>query len=403
MIRLLTILLLFFYGYGKSQATGPFLSSWVNNSVISNGGYYEAFPMILDAIYNQTEGIFKQSSTHAGAGSLIFVKTTDKLKTWSKNYVTFNSIPVTALNHSIGRKSTTRTTIAYRATDSLIRIGYNDLQTHVFTLTQILDLDTDSFLVYPSPVRMVEMPSGNLRLILYKLNKFGGRTVGEIWESEDGETFAFFSQIYSHNSAVTTPTLGDWRGNEIAIGITHNTGIDSTCKMIALIRVQVASEGGVSPMHFFSSDGGSTWSKSLTADPGSFVDDLGATIVNNSPGLSRHLLYSFLASNSPFDIRLHNGKVYVVNGERRNSYGYSLKYITASPDGAFQNKWNNWIRPFFKKFYNAKQLGSSTDCGYPVIFIANNDLYVSQYDVSTLPAIPAQSAKRIFCEIQKIE
>ena len=90
-------------------------------------------------------------------------------------------------------------------------------------------------------------------------------------------------------------------------------------------------------------------------------------------------------------------------GERNATYDYALKYITATPDGAFENKFSNWTRPTFKKFYNANTLGSKIDCGYPVLFTVNGHLYVSQYDVSTEPKNPAITQDRVFSEIIKIK
>jgi hypothetical protein len=170
----------------------------------------------------------------------------------------------------------------------------------------------------------------------------------------------------------------------------------------------VADIGGTYAMHFFSENGATTWGTSLTGDAGSFVDDNGVTITNNDPGLSRHLLYSFIGTNAPQDVlnNNHKGKVYVIDGERNRvgSNKYALKYITATPDGAYQNKWDNWIRPIqIGPIRNAATLGATVDCGYDNGWRAAGHIFSAYYDVSTLAADPLKAATRCYVAIKLIE
>lgn len=378
---------------------------WRDSMIIDDDGYYNGFPMIANAIGFSTVGIFKKSGSHAAAGPLPLIKTINGGRTWTQKNIAVDGTQITSSNHSFIRHSSGRLVISYRVS-GVIYFAYNDNNDTAFTSSATTISPGANNVVAQSPVKMVEMPSGNILFIYYQVGSAGNPAIGSIMEStNNGLTFSFKSNIFSHNSAISNATLGDWRGNEVAIAVTHNTGIDSTCKMIALARTEVANDGGTYPMFFYSANGGTTWTKDLTGDPGSFVDDNGTTITNNNPGLSRHLLYSFIGTNSPFDIINHNGTIYVVNGERNTIGGnkYALKYITATPDSAYQNKWDNWARPVqISDYYNAATLGATTDCGYPVIFIANGHLYVGQYDVSTQAAIPAQSARRVYSQIKKV-
>lgn len=383
----------------------PINKNWIDSAIIVDDGWYNGFPMIADAVGYSTVGIFKQSPTHAGGGPLPLIKTDNGGRIWTQKPISVDGVEISSTNHSFIRHSSGRLVISYRVA-GVIYFAYNDNLDTIFTSSATTISPGANNVVAQSPIKMLEMPSGNILFFYYQIGSAGNPTIGTIMESEDiGETFSFKSNIYNHNSAISTPTLGDWRGNEIAVAITHNTGVDATCKMIALVRTEVANEGGTYFMFFYSADGGTTWANNAeTSDPGSFVNDLGATISNTSPGLSRHLFYPFLNSNSPVDIISHGDSIYVANGERNNTYGYALKWTSAIPDSAYVNRFSVWHRPvYFKRFYYADQAGSSTDCGYSVFFKANNRKYVAHYDVSRQAAIPERSAKRILVQMIKLE
>jgi hypothetical protein len=376
--------------------------AWVTQGTIADDGFYNGFPMIADAEDRTTYGVYKKSTSHASGGALMLIKTTDGGHTWTEDTIYVDGSLITSTNHSFQRLSSGRMLISYRV-GGVMYFAYNDNNDRNFTASATTVSPATDYIVVQSPIKMLEMPSGNVLFAYYAVGSNGNPASQELMRSTDnGQTFTAYSQIHEGDSTVAQGgTLGNWRGNEVAIAITHNTGIDSTCKMIAIVRTEVSDDGGTYGMVFMSNDGGNTWTKDLTTDPGSFINDNGQTVTNLSPGLSRHLLYSFLASNSPVDIRLFKDSVYVVMGERNVTYGHALKVIAATPDGAFQNKWDNWTRPRLIKMYTAG--GSTYDHGYPVLFTANNKLYAAEYDMSAEATVPELSSKRVLSEIIKIK
>jgi hypothetical protein len=373
---------------------------WLTAATIIDDGAYNGFPMLSDAHGKTSYGVYKKATSHTASGPLMLIKTTDGGITWTEDSIYVDGSLITSTNHSFQRLSSGRMLISYRV-GGVMYFAYNDNNDRNFTLSATTVSPATDYIVAQSPIKMLEMPSGNVLFAYYAVGSNGNPASQELMRSTDsGQTWGAYSQIHEGDSTVAEGgTLGNWRGNEVAIAITHNTGIDSTCKMIAIVRTEVASDGGTYPMVFMSVDGGATWTKDLTGDAGSFTNDNGATV--SSSGFSRHLLYSFLASNSPVDIRLFKDSVYVVMGERNTTYGPSLKVIAATPDGAFQNKWDNWTRPRLIKMYTVG--GSTYDHGYPVFFTANNKLYAAEYDMSAEATVPELSAKRVLSEIIKIK
>lgn len=387
------------------------INYWVDNTIIDDDGYYNGFPMIADAIGISTVGMFKKAAGHAPGGPMTFIKTDDGGVSWTKTQVNVDGIPLISLNYSFIRLLSGRMLICYRTeyTDGDITWAYSNDGTHNFISTQVERLDTVDYTAYHSPNKMIETSYGTVLIVFYRYPtpSSSAPTEGIIYESTDqGLTWTYKSTIFSHNSAVSNPTIGDWKATEVAICETHPTGVESTSKFIAIARTLVADIGGTFPQHFTSSDGGNTWTIDLiNKDVGSYVDDNGVTISSGPGGFSRHVLYAFIGTNSPFDIRLHNGFVYVVNGERNRigSNKYALKWIKATPDGAYQNSFGSWTRPVqVGPYYNAITLGASVDCGYPTIFKAKGVLYVAQYDTSTLPSDPLKADTREFVEIQRL-
>jgi hypothetical protein len=243
---------------------------------------------------------------------------------------------------------------------------------------------------------------GTILFTYYAVGSNGNPAKGVIMESsDDGLSFTQKCEIYSHNTFANNLPITDWRGNEIALCETHPTGNETTSKWIAQVRTEVANDGATYPMVFKSSDGGNTWYMDSTADAGSFVDDLGNTVTSST--FYRDLDYTFLGTNSPYSIRLIGDSVYKVVGERNTTYGYALKVSSASADGAFENKFSNWTRPrLIKRYYSGPGTGSSVDCGYPVLFVSGNQIFVAQYDVSTLTELPGVT-RRCLVETVRIK
>lgn len=372
---------------------------WQTEATIIDDGYYNGFPIIADAEGRTVYGIYKKSATHASAGAVMLIKTTDGGETWVEDSIYVDDTVINTPNYSFQRLSTGRMLISYRVS-GVMYFAYNDDNDRNFTSSASVVTPSVDNIIVQSPFKMLEMPSGNILFAYYQVGSNGNPATQELMRSVDsGLTWSAYSQIHSGDSLSSTGsgTLGNWRGNEVSLAITHNTGIDSTCKLLAMVRTEVPNDGGTYAMVFMSDNGGETWTKDMTTDAGSFINDLGATIVGN---FSRHLLYSFLNTNAPVDIRLHGDSVYVVTGERSVTYGPALKVVSAIPDSAYQNKFSNWTRPRLVKMFTVG--GATYDHGYPVFFKANGKLYAAYYDMSTEATIPERSSKRVLSKIIKI-
>lgn len=381
-------------GGGTSTGGGetPFTTGIVNDD-----GYYNAFLMMSDVVSGTAYGVYKKAASHPAGGPLTMVKTTDYGASYSSNTITVDGSSITtSTNHSFVRLSSGRMLISYRIS-GVMYFAYCDSNNHVFTSTGTPISPGTNYAIAQSPIKMVETSYGTVIFAYYQVGSSGNPNSAILMESSDnGLTWATKATVYTSNN-VYPAGAPLWRGNEIAICETHPTGNETTSKWIAIVRVELADDGGTYYMKFNSADGANTWTQDLTGDAGSFVNDNGTTI--SSDAFSRGVVYSYLDGPSPVDIRLHNGTVYVVCGERSITYGYALKYTTATPDGAFRNKFDDWTRPVFIEFYNGG--GGINDCGYPVFFVDDaNRLLAGQYQVSLQTLNPALTTRR--CQVETV-
>lgn len=362
---------------------GPTPSAY-QPSIISNIGYYDGFLMHSRIFNGAGYGVFKRSPSHAAGGPLPLVKTTDHGLSYSINNITVDGTEIFSTNHSFIRLPSGRMIIAYKS-DASIRFAYCDSDNHAFTSISTIVSPAVNFGISPSPIMMKVTSYGTIIFAYYAVGTSGNPAKGILMESTDnGLSFTQKCEMYSHNTVALDMPVTDWRGNEIAILETHPTGVQATSKWIAVVRTEQANDGGTYPMVFKSSDGANTWTMDTTADSGSFTDDLGNEVV--SPNFLRCLLYSFLATNSPVDLILHQGTVYLVCGERNTTYGYAIKVITATPDGAFENKFSNWTRPTLVRMqFDTPTAGASIDNGYNLFFYDDLlNLFVTNYKYSTV-------------------
>jgi hypothetical protein len=372
-------------------------------STVVDDGWYNGFP--FPKYYNgNIYSLYKKAVDHASLGPLTLAKSTDASgASWTEWQVEVDAVAIEAAALSYEILASGRQLIAYQDDEvyQVIKFAYSDDNGVSFTSAGSIDLGT-GYTSSPSPVKMEVMPSGKVRFGYYKFGTgVNPAIIGFINSTDNGVSWTTGETIFSHNTQAPASPFNDWKGHEFGFTITHNTGSDATCKMIALVRVNLPDEGGTYYLHFRSADGGATWSSDYTTeDAGSFTNDNGQLV---SGPFSRGLLYSFLPSNSPVDIKVHNGLVYVLNGERNAANGYKLKYITATPDGAYENKFDNWLRPVTLLTFNATTLGSSIDCGYPIMFEDQvGHLWCQYYDISTQAVEPGKGDERAYIRQVKV-
>jgi hypothetical protein len=348
--------------------------------VIYDDGYYNGFPFTDTLSNGDIFSVHKKSDAHAPKGPLIMLQSSDGGVTNSATQVTVDGTPIEIAALSFGRiPSTGRLLLAYcdDETYTFIKFAKSDDEGATWTQTDSLNFGS-GYSTSPSPVKMLVMPSGKIRMGYYAFGLGANPAIiGFINSTDDGESWTVGEEIFSHGGT----GFGDNKGHEFGFVITDNTGVDSTCKMIVLVR---NADFGSAYMHYYSADGGATWNTSFT------VDDPG--------GYSRHYMYNFGVGSaaSPVDIIEHNDSIYVVAGHRNEATGiYQLQYIVTTKDNAYINNVNNWGSVISLRYYNAVTLGSSIDCGYPVFFKNRlGELWVRDYDVSTEPLNPAIAADR---------
>lgn len=395
-MRTLLIILLFSLS-AKSQVVG-FLPVYTSGGgggsypatyqgVIYDDGYYNGFPFTDTLSNGDIFSVHKKSDAHAPKGPLIMLKSSDGGVTNSATQVTVNGTPIEIASLSMGRiPSTGRILIAYcdDETYTFIKFAYSDNEGVSFTYADSINLGS-GYSSSPSPVKMLVMPSGKIRMGYYAYGLGANPAiVGFINSTDDGESWTIGENIFSHGGT----GYGDNKGHEFAFVVTDSTGVDSTTKMIAMIR---NADAGCCFMHYYSADGGATWNTSFTED--------------NPGGYSRHYFYNFGSSTTaaPMDLIVHNDSVYMVTGYRDQTTNiFSLQVIRTTKANAYTNNKFNWTTVDTLRFYNAGTLGSDIDCGYPVFFKTRNGLFVRDYDISTETRNPAITEDRCWIYQYKI-
>jgi hypothetical protein len=355
--------------------------------VVFDNGYYNigAFPETKgDTIVS----VNKYAGSHADGGPLVMHWSVNGGASWTSIVILVNGVPINncgALTFCI--TVTGRLSLGYQdATGASVNYAYNDKIDANFTFSNTVTAPA-GYTINFSPVKMKQMPSGKIRCgVYYYPSSSSLFKIGFVNSTNNGASFSTGEEIYSGSSTYPT-NPGDWQVHEFGFEIIENTGSDATCKMIAIARVNLSGENGGYYLLLKTGDGGATWTTDVaTTDPGSFIDDNGVT---QSGPFGRSTFYAFLGSNSPVDIKLHNGFVYVANGERNITNGYKLKYTRATVTGAYRNKFDDWERPTTVMTLNSSTMGGSIDGGYPVMFIPpSGGLWCQIYDVSTQPRNP---------------
>ncbi len=369
-------------------------------STINDDGYYNGFPMGHQLGDGTIISIYKKASGHAPKGPLTLARSTNGGAAWTESQVIISGVSMETASLGLGVLPSGRLLLANQDDElyTSLKFAYSDNKGVSWTAGSTFNFP-GGFTSSASPVKMIVMPSGKIFCGYYKASNTSGGVyeIGFLQSVDNGVSFSQGPIIFQHTAEYPN-NFGSWIGHEFAFVITHNSGVDATCKMIAVVRVAVEQEGGTYAMHYKSIDGGVSWTTDLTADTATYVRDG----VSETNSYSRHLVWKPNPANHPFDLLVHGGLVYLLVGERSQAGGYKLKYIAATPDGAFQNMITNWTNPVALVTFNAQTLGSSTDCGYPVMFEDyQGKLWAQYYDVSTQVQNPVITTRR--CWVKQIK
>lgn len=373
--------------------------------IVSNSGYYDAFPMYEQFSFGRESVLWKKSSGHAPKGPIMLsIKGTG---VWSHAQANVGGVLIEGHSISYGITDTDREIFFYQDDDTFHTIKYatRDGGTGNFTYRGTITKSAWADWIAPAPTKVKRSPEGQYRFGFYEGDTAGTRTRGGFYDSSDnGVTFTFASELYDGTVQANGSPIEDWKLNEFDFEWIENTGVNATSTCIAIARAVMPDEGGTM-YSYLTSVGGTVWTQDMTEDAGSFVDDNGNPVAGPFP---RGLFYRFLPSNSPVCIKLFNGKVVVANGERATT-GFKRKYTTNTVAGAKTNVFSGWTAPENLGTYNAEELGSSIDCGYinlrdiKTSADGEPELWGMDYDISTLPRDPLLTEDRCCINQFKIE
>ncbi len=336
-------------------------------STVNDDGYYNGFPFPHQFDDGTIISAYKKGGDHASLGDLTLAKSNNGGTSWTGSQITIGVTAIEVAALSIGVIPTTeRLLLAYQDDElyTTIKFAYSDNKGLTWTAAGTIAAP-HAGAYSPSPIKMIVLPSGKILCAYYCFNPAGTATVGFIESTNSGVSWAIGDTICANNGS----GFGDNKGHEVAVAITHNTGVDATCKMIALVR-----NADAGPMMFYySADGGENWATDLVS-------------VDNPGAYSRHYFYPYqLSAAQPVDIIVRSGVVYVVCGYRPTA-DYRLTYVTATANDAYENNFHNWSALTDIVDFNATTLAADIDCGYPVCFIDwQNKIWCHYYDVSTEP------------------
>lgn len=358
-------------------------------STVIDDGYYNGFPFPAIMSNGDIICLYKKAGGHAPKGPMTLARTTNGGTSWSEQQITVDGDSIECAALSLVVLSSDRILIAYQDDDfyTQVKFAYRDGFGYDFTFSDSLDFGV-GFIGSISPIKMIVMPSGKIRLPIYSLEPDGSPTKTAFINSTDnGATWTYGEEIFSS----TGSGYPDFYGNEFSCVITDNTGVDSTCKMAVYVR---SDQAGVK-LQYRSSNGGVTWTKDLTEDAG-----VGGPY-------SRYLFYGAVGTN-PVDMIIHNDSAYMVSGTRIASgggFGFTLQVRVTTKENAFTNNHNIWkdVPVDTLLHFNAETLGSDIDCGYPLLFHdGNGELWCMYYDISTEAKDPMITEDRCWIKLIKI-
>jgi hypothetical protein len=355
---------------GGGGGGGTYFASPVSGK-INDDGHYDGFPFPAQLHNGKLISIYKKADSHVDKGPMTLAKSINGGASWTEAQIKVGGVGIQCAALSMVVLSSGRIVIGYQD-DTLytsLKFAYSDDEGASFTASGSV-LTNGTGLSF-SPVKMRVLPSGKILCGYYTGYGAGeDAQIGFCVSTNSGSTWSFGPTIFTHAGT----GFGDNKGYEFGFEIIDNTGTDSTCKMIALVRNADAGPY----MHYKSTDGGTTW----TTD----------TVTTDPPGsYSRHYLYNFggYSNQAPVDIFLHNGLVYVITGYRDSSGGssFKLQYITASVTDALTNNFYNWSSVL--TVLTTAQ--NDVNFGYPLAFEVKSTatdttpgLWLHYYDVSEL-------------------
>jgi hypothetical protein len=334
-----------------------------SDSIIASEQFYNGFPKPIVLPDGRLATVYKRSIDHASAGAAMFGVKQNLDTPWVKSQVSLNGAGVTMGSMELGILPSGRILFAYAPVNTSAKFAYTDNLGMDWVDAGTINVPAGYVWAIFGHINI--LPSGKILCPVYLVptDNTVNPYLGRFFESTDngvswtlGTTVA--SQMKPNVGESGNDAIANGRGiiNEFSPIITHATGVDATTKMVALFR----NESYSGFMHYRSSDGGSTWTRT-----GNCV-----------------LAFDTPIYNRPVHPILYNGYVYIFCGNRKSG-DYGVEYIRCTPDQFFNNSYASF-EPVVR-VYNAlaDTIASDIDFGYSVPFIDSiNQLCVQFYDAN---------------------
>lgn len=305
--------------------------------------------------------IYKESETHGGAGPMVLQRSANGGVTWLRIPVIVGGTPISAIAMSLTVVES-RIVIGWNLTSANVYyFAYSDDHGTTWTSGGSVTLAlTGTSVLFQKAQRL---PSGKLLhpYYAYPADPLAAYESGFIQSTDNGVSWEQGPIIHNQFGKLAGETAGEavaaGRGvlSEPCVVISEVGVSDANTKMVAYIR----NEEYTGFTHFYSSDGGTTWTRTATN-----------FLVNFDPTAYRR----------PVSMINYEGTMYIFCGNRKSG-DFGSEYVTCTPAQLYSNSSGSFSA--VTRFHNgvADSYASTNDYGYPNPFIDEaGQLVVHLYD-----------------------
>ena len=332
---------------------------------IRDTGVYSGFPWPGLLSNGTIVTVWKESSTHADAGAMMFGKSIDGGATWDIRQIILNGLPLQCSNLSLEVMPGDRIIISHQPNSKTsLSFAYSDDAGATWKPAK-------GGYTYPSGYssaqfsKPIRLPSGKIIQPYYSYPITPGypSIAGYIQSTDNGATWSHGGIIAQREPINKNPqgdayTNGYGLTSEPWVAIIDTGATDANTKLAVFLRNQEYTGWS----HYKSPDGGITWIRDKTYLFNKFAEGV--------------------IDKFPVTFIKHKGLFYIFAGSRKRD-DYHISYVTCTPEDLYNNNAAGYSAEIRVQSLNADQNGSSYDCGYPVPFHDYfGNLVLQWYDTS---------------------
>ena len=328
-------------------------------TTVRDTGLYSGFPWPAAIPGGTIVTVWKESVSHADAGSLMLGKSSDGGVSWKIRPIVIQGSPIICTNFSFTIIPSGRLILSHKPDHfTSLYFAYSDDGGESWAPASggFAYLAGYRSAPFSMPLRL---PSGKLIQPFYSVPQTAGNPsiAGYIQSFDNGNTWSYGDTIAQHKPYSTHPSRYGIT-SEVCMAITDTGATDATTKIVAFLR----NEEYKGWSHYKSSNGGISWSLDTTNVFEKFA-----------PGS---------VAKFPVAMIKHNGLFYIFAGVRRLN-DYHIAYVTCTPADLFNNNPSGYSAEVRVHNLNATTNGSEYDCGYPMPFHDHfHNLVLQWYDTS---------------------